>query len=471
VTHTIGRTLLALGAGIVVQRGCQLVAFALAGHALGVSGLGVFAQGLAMAAVMTVIAGAGVNNLTARALAAEPGAARGLIAAAVRRRMNLGVVLAGLVMLVTGLSSEQPLFWWLCAMHVLPAAFDVKQLADSVGRTRQEVALETGASVLNLFAVAIVTSLGAASLEWLAGISLATRLVHAAGAAMAMRRLPGSDEAPTAPVWRLRPALGQMAHEAMAMGDVWIVAALIGDEAAGYYALGSRFAAAALLPSMQLARLLLPHVLHAGADGNAPHTLATALRATAFATLPMLAGAIVTARTLCCICGDQFAAAAPTLCLLLLAGTLQHIGWQCSNTLLARGSDIAFARLFGWPALLHALLLVLFPTMVPAREAAGALLAAIAAVLAHATYAVVGLVLLRPLWLNRPGLLRRPLLLAIGTGTTAALPLTFGDGWLLLPAQLLTGACGFVIGLWHLELRGRWRTIGDGLAAASGLRI
>jgi O-antigen/teichoic acid export membrane protein len=87
VKHTVRHTLLWLGAGVVAQRLLQLVAFVLIGRALGVAGLGVFAQGMATAAVLTVLAGAGVRNLVARAVARSPAAARSLVLCAVRWRL------------------------------------------------------------------------------------------------------------------------------------------------------------------------------------------------------------------------------------------------------------------------------------------------------------------------------------------------------------------------------------------------
>ena len=124
--HTIRRTMVALGAGVVVQRLCQLVGFLLAGRALGVAGLGVYAQGLAMAAVLTVVAGAGVRNVTARALARQPGAARALVLGAVRRRLVLGSGLGALVLALAFATAAQPWFWLLCTLQVVPAAFDLK---------------------------------------------------------------------------------------------------------------------------------------------------------------------------------------------------------------------------------------------------------------------------------------------------------------------------------------------------------
>ncbi|MFY9344137.1 MAG: hypothetical protein WAT39_16725, partial [Planctomycetota bacterium] len=58
--HGIRATLLALAAGVVAQRLCQLLAFVLIGHALGAAGLGHYAEGQALGAILAVLAGAGV---------------------------------------------------------------------------------------------------------------------------------------------------------------------------------------------------------------------------------------------------------------------------------------------------------------------------------------------------------------------------------------------------------------------------
>lgn len=468
--HTIRRTLVTLGAGIVVQRTCQLLAFLLAGHALGVEGLGILAQGQAMAAVLAVATSAGVGNLAARAIAAEPGAARGLILAVVRRRLLLGALLASAVGLAASLGGSRPLFWWLCALQILPAAFDCKQLADATRRTRHEVGLDAAVAVLHLLAVAACAYAGRPGLETFAILALAARCLYAGGAIRGILGLDEGTATATADVWKVRPATAQLLHESMALGDVWLVATAFGDAAAGYYALAMRFAAAGLLPSVQLVRLLLPHLLRAAKDGDAARTFGTALRGTAFATLPVLGGGAVAADSLCRLSGEAFAPAAPTLVLLLLAGCLQHVGWQCSHALLAARADRAFAHLLGWPAVLQVALLLAIPAMAPAHDAAGAFAAALAAVFAHATFAAAGLAVLRPLWAGQRRLWRQPLLLATITFAAAAAPLAFDHHPLRLGAQLLCGAVGYAVGLWALELRRTWRHFGDGLTAASGFR-
>lgn len=466
--HTVRRTLVVLGAGVLVQRLCQLLGFVLIGRALGVDGLGRFAQGQAFAAVLTVFAGAGVRSLTARSMAASPGAAKSLLLQAVQRRLTAAAVLAAAATAVVFARAAEPWFWTLCLLQVLPAAFDMKALLDSSGRTRREVHLETATAVLQLACIVLWAMLPGLRLDTLAAIALAARCLYALGAAIAILAMP-SDGVPRAAVPRdLRVTTAHTVHELLTIGDVWLVAQVLGEAAAGYYAVGVRYAAAALMPSAQLARLLLPHLLHAGADGDPARTLGTAIRSTLLVTLPMLAGGIAAAGALAALNGAAFTAAAPALCLLLLAGCMQHLGWQCSHALLAAHRDAAYAHSLGWPALLQFANLAALPFVLPADPALGATMAASGAALAQSVYAVLGMATTRSLWRARRDLWQLPLLAAVATGAGAALPLAFCSGMVLLPVQLATGAVALALVLWRFELRGRWTRIGDGLATASG---
>ncbi|MBL8753677.1 MAG: hypothetical protein JNK15_10280 [Planctomycetes bacterium] len=464
--HGMRGMLLALGAGVVVQRLCQLVAFVLVGHALGAAGLGRYAEGQALGAVLAVLAGAGVRNLAARQLAGDPGAARAVVHAAVRLRLLFGGLGLAAVAGVAYATSPQPWFWVLSGALALPAAFDLKQLADAAGRGRGEVALETGIGVLQLGAVLAWWSHGQGDVATLAAIALGCRSLYALRAWATIRTLPATRTA--APLPR-RPLLllGQTAHEVLALGDVWLVSLLLGEAAAGFYAFAQRFAGAALVPSTQLARLLLPHLLHATMNGDPARTLGTALRATALATWPMLAGGVVAADALCAFACAGFAPAAPILRLLLLAGSLQHLGWQCSHALLAQHRDRAYAHGLLWPAVAHAaLLLVVACIAVPAPAGAG--LAALAAVVACAGYLLTGLRLLPRIDLGLA--LLAPLGVAAATGLAAAAGNALVPGPFGLGVQLAAGGIAFAAGVWTVELRGRWRRLGDGLVQASGFR-
>jgi O-antigen/teichoic acid export membrane protein len=467
--HTVRRTLLALGIGVVVQRLAQLGGFLCIGRSLGVDGLGVYAQGLGLAGLVVVLAGAGVRNLVARAVARDPGSARTLVAAAFRARLRAGAAIAAAGATIALWTADEPLFWILCLLQALPAAFDLRTLLDVAGGTRREVALETAASLVQFALVAAWTVSGGGDLATLAAIALGTRCIYAMGSLQTLLRLPrGTPGTPAPDVLRGSGwvSLGQAAHEVMTVADVLLVAAVGGEAAAGLYAVASRLAGAALVPSLQLVRLLLPHQLRAAAAGDAERTTATALRTTLFATLPMAAGGAVTAAPLCGLFGAGFAAAAPVLQVLLVAGCLQHVGWLFSHMLLARGRDRWFAASLGASAVLHASFVAL---LAPAGGATGA---AVAGLVACTVYAVVGAGLVRTEL--RAALRRAPLAPSICAAATAAaafLPTTVAaDANLVLAAQLAAGAAALAATLWAFEFRGRLRRIGDGLAAASGFR-
>ncbi len=480
VKHGVRSTLLCLALGVLLQRLLQLATFLCIGRALGVDRLGVYAQGIALGGLLAVLAGTGVRNLLARAIAQDPNAARSLVLGAVRARLALGSGLGSLAVGSAFLFAGQPWFWTLCVLQVLPCAFDLKNLLDVAGRTRTEVVLDTTAALLHLALVLLWIAAGGGELSTLAAIALGSKCVYAAGAVVTIRQLPsGSPARSRLPLrQRLGVAIGQTPHEVMVAGDVWIVALCLGNSAAGLYAVAARLAAAALLPSTQLARLLLPHLLHASRDGDAGRTLGTALRATLLVTLPMLAGGAAVAARLCGLSGPQFSPAGITLVVLLCAGSLQHLGWQCSNALLAAGRDAAYARGLGWPSVLHLASLAAAAFALTGKAASShwqpplaAALAGACAVLAHAAYAIDGLHATRHL---RPEPLRLrvggPVFVAAATGIFAALPHLCGDVAFVLPLQLASGAIAFMAGLWLVELRGRVARLGDGLASASGFR-
>ncbi|MEO6595217.1 MAG: hypothetical protein ABIP94_10740 [Planctomycetota bacterium] len=482
--HAVRSTLICLGLGVVGQRLLQLAAFVCIGRALGVDRLGLYAQGLALAGLLGVLASAGVRNLLARAVARNPAGARQLVLTAVRMRLGVGTALAAAATGLAWTTAADPWFWTVCALQVLPSAFDLKNLLDAAGRTRAEVALEVGAAAGQLVFVLLWLAAGGSDLTVLAAIALGSRCLYAIGAVAAIARLPGNEPDRAQPALaqrelvlprlgdRIGIALAHSAHEAMATGDVWLVAACFGDGTAGLYAVAARFATAALLPSAQLARLLLPHMLHASSVGDPSRTFGTAWRATLLATLPMCAGGVAVAGPLCGLSGPEFTAAGPALVLLLFAGCLQHIGWQCSHALLASRRDAAYARSMLWPAVMHACLLGGSAAWFASAHASqNARLAAACAALAHAVYALAG-------WRSAhrgsqtaaPARLTGVVAVTAATGLFAALPRACCDGALLLPMQLLAGGLAFGFGLWFIELRGRLRQIGDGLVSASGFR-
>lgn len=474
VKHSVRSTLATLLVGVVAQRLLQLAAFLCIGHALGAEGLGIYAQGLAAGGLLSVLAGASVRSLLARSVARSPDAVGTFVRRACRARLANGALLAAVAAGVAFATSDQPWFWTICVLHVLPAAFDMKELLDAAGRTRAEVLLESATSLLHLLLVAAWATFGGDDLLVLAAISLASRTAYALLALPTIARLPAEARSADAPfvARRLDVALGHTLHGSLIVADVWLVALCFGNAAAGLYAVAIRFAGAALLPSMQLARLLLPHMLHAATRGDSRRTLDTASRATALATLPMLAGGAVVAERLCALPGPEFAGAAPALAFALLAGCLQHAGWQRSHALLAAGRERAYAAGLVGSGLLQITAMAGCGTaMRDADAVTAATTAALVAALAQLVYFVAGLraaqTLAAPTTRNS---FVAPLAVAAATAVGAAFPGIWLDGPAALPTQLVAGGLAFAIALWCVELRGRVRRIGDGLAKASGFR-
>ena len=472
VQHGVRRTLIALAGGAVAQRLCQLAAFVLIGRALGVGGLGVYAQGMALGAALAALAAAGRGQATARAVAARPAAAGAIVRTAVRRRLVVGIALATGCGLIASATASEPWFWWLCALQTLPSAWDQKLALDASGRTRVDARVEAAAALLQLGATAALVLADHAAPVAFAAAALAARCLHAAGAAQAIRDLPGQRADGVASV-RSHGALacGQIAHEVLALGDVWLVALALGDAAAGLYGLASRFAVAALMPSVQVARLLLPHLLHAAVQGERLRTLGAALRATALATVPVAAGGAVAADALCGLAGPAFGGAAPALRLLLLAGVVQHLGWQCSHALLAAGRDRVYALGMIGPAAAHAAALAAAPAWFGGNAGDAAAAAAAIAIAAHGAYAACGFAATKAGNAVRGLDVAQPLAVAALTAGAAAVPAALADGGLPgLAMQLAAGGCACALGLWLVEFRGRIGRVGDGLAAASGFR-
>lgn len=469
MAHRVRSTLVLFGLSALGQRLLQLAAFALVGRALPLAQLGVYAQGLAIAGLLAVLAGAPVRLVLTREMARAPQSAGPLLRLALRTRLrNTGALLVpALLWAWTGTAA--PWFWTLSLLLALPLACDGKLLFDAMGLARREVGLETTAAALQLALVAVWLACGGGELWPLVAIALGCRSLYALGVLHTAAALPRSPLPFPASV-RPNPlvGLGQAAHEVLAAGDVWFVALWFGDAAAGGYALAQRLGAAALLPSAQLVRLLLPHLLRAPVGGDRVATVRAALRATAFAALPVLAGGLVVAEPLCAWFGPEHRATAPVLRLWLAGSVLLHLGWQCSHALLAAGRDRAYALGLLGPAVLQLAWWAWFAAPGAGELAAGGFAAA------HAVYLAGSLFALRAeLLVGHRRWLTAPLLAALATAAGAALPcLVPGAGglpWLL--AQLAVGGAGGLWVLWRCELRGRWQRLGDGLAGASGFRV
>jgi O-antigen/teichoic acid export membrane protein len=208
-------------------------------------------------------------------------------------------------------------------------------------------------------------------------------------------------------------------------------------------------------------------LLHAEQKGDAKKTFGTAMRATLWLTAPICGGGLMVADSLCALSGPDFAVSGHVLRLLLFAGICQHVGWQCSHSLLASQRDRSYAHGLGWPAAFQACALIALVATPNMEAAMLATLAATAAAVAQALYLVNGLSTLQ---VSREFLrsLGGPLLAAATTAAAASLPVDWLTPAWQLPARICLGAAGYGIVLWLLELRGRFTQVGNGLATASG---
>lgn len=465
------RNLAALGLGLIAQRFAQLVALLLIARTLGAEATGRNAQGLALAGMLAIAGTAGLRNEVARGLARHHEAPGGWLRAAICARLLRSTWLLLAVSIAAFAFSATPWFWIVSASACLPAALDLKQLGDVVARTRTEVRLESASSAIYLGCTGLWLASGGTDLTSLAGIQLASRLCYALGAAWAVRKLPDSGTAPTARELLQRSrslAPAQVIGELTVGLDVCIIGLLGGDAVSGLYAIASRIAGAAGMPTVQLTRVFFAHQVHAAARGDSVRATRVALRATALVLLPMLAGGIVLASDLCRLFGESFAPAADALCWLLLAITAQHLGWQAHQALLALGRDLAYARVLWLPSLVHAAALLL---LTPSFGATGAALATAIAQLSFVSAALtmLGRSTVMPLtWL------RGPALLACATGAMAAISASAAGPvqtpLIAIAIPLLAGGTMFGVGIWFLEWRKRWHKIGSGLVEASGFR-
>jgi hypothetical protein len=250
VKHTVRSTLVVARRRRGVQRLCQLLGFVLIGRALGIAGLGTFAQGQALAAVLTVFAGAGVRSLTARTWPAT----RPRRATCCWPRCGDGCWPAG-----TGAAGR----WRGVRAGAGPVVLVLEPAARAARGVRHEAAARHfGANAPR--SAHRVHGRGAAAVAILGWFLLAGASARRAGGdrarqpvplrAGAMPRDPARCRRHGVPTRVLVPrdvrvAFAHTVHELLTIGDVWLVAIALGDAAAGLYATGVRFAAAALMPS------------------------------------------------------------------------------------------------------------------------------------------------------------------------------------------------------------------------------
>lgn len=461
MSRHVRQTLLALTAGAMVQRVLALLLTAWMMRHLGVEGFGEYAFGVQVAALLTLLADGGTRLLVARTIAEAPGAGAAGLRAALGPRLRRALLASAGLAAAAVVADASPGFFCLCALLVPLSVFDLKQLADALGRADREVGIETMATLAQVALTALALQLGGGR-EALALALVASRGLYAVLAWRWLATLPAGHGHPPALAHAGALGLAQLAYELVFSAPVVVVRTLVGADAAGLMAAAQRIVLAAETPARLLARLLLPHLVHAGRRGDAGATLERAVRASAHVVLPIAAGGWVMAEPLLALLsGPAYAAAAWALRWQLVAavvvGTLSHH----AQAVIARGSLRPY---FTAVAAGIALALGLGAATVEPFGATGVAFAGAAAQLVAALVCAVALHRRVPFAVVGPW--RRPALHAALVAAAALLGARWGAA-----AQLGLGAVAFGLGLFLLEMRGRVGQLGSGLQRASGFML
>lgn len=346
----VARNTLAQAAGKVVVLAAGAVSIAVTTRYLGAAGYGHFALALALLQTLGVLADAGLVAVVVREGSRTPERLLELVGNALAMRLLLGVVVVALAAAASGLPSYGPdvrtavliasvPFALGIASSSLAAIFQVRlqlgrgALADAVGRVAGLAALVVVVETdLGFEAVVASTAVGAAA-------ALAVTLRFA-------RARPAADRA----VWRelalaaIPLGLTLAVAEIYFRADTFILALSRPAGDVGHYSLAYRlYELLALLPAMVLASVypILSRQLAADREAAAQTLRATAR---AFFTLgvPLAAGGLVIAPELARLAGgDEFAAAADPLRLLLCAASFAYVSGLFGYALIAGGHERA----------------------------------------------------------------------------------------------------------------------------------
>ncbi|HHI68154.1 MAG TPA: hypothetical protein ENJ97_02385 [Planctomycetes bacterium] len=463
----VKRTLLALVGGTALQKVLLFGVSVLLARALGVAGLGNYAFGVQVGLLLALFAEAGVKVVAAREAAARPGEALAWVRASLRARLLLSGLFFGLFVPGVLLAGWKPAFLLVCGGVVFPSAFDMKGLADAMGKASLEVLWE-GAALLVQLALVVLLCLGGTAdllpfaLAWLAGRSAYALLAFfwIARQGPAGKRIPAAGLLKSGGLISAAVFLNTLVRSL----DVILLKLMAGPYPAGLYAAARKLAAAAEAPLALLGRLFRPHLDRAAAAGDREATLERVLRSQAFLVLPVAAGGWLTAGPLLAgLFGDGFAGADWTLKWLLVVMVLTGVGSAFGNTLFASRKHFYYVLPLALATLLN---LGLTLALIPAWGSSGAALAT-----------ALSLALAVPLsvfFLAREGckvspgkVFLRPLLAAAAVGGTVWVLRLGGNVFL----QVGAGALAWAAAVWVLEFRGRWRLLGRGLQEGSGFTL
>ncbi len=460
----VKRTLLALAGGTAFQRLLLFAVSVILARTLGVAGLGNYAFGIQVGLLLGLFPDAGIRVVAAREAAARPEEALAWARAALRARLLLSGLFFALFLPAVLLARWKTPFLLVCGMLVFPSAFDMKGLADAMGKASLEVAWEGAATLVYLGGVALLCLAGKGEILLFALAYLAGRWVYALLAfSWIARRGPAGKRIPTKSLLRD----GGMISGAVFLNtlvrslDVILLKLMAGSYPAGLYAAARKLAAAAETPLSLLARFFKPHLDRAAAAGDTGATLERTLRSQAFLVLPVSAGGWLTAGPLLArLFGPGFSAGAWTLQWLLLVTVLTGVGSAFGNTLFALRKHLLYLLPLGLATLLN---LGLTLALIPSYGSAGAAFATAASLAAALPLSVVFLARLG--WTVSPArVFGRPLLAA--AAVAGAVLLVGGRGDVLV--QVGAGGLAWAAAVWILEFRGRWGALGEGLRKGSG---
>jgi O-antigen/teichoic acid export membrane protein len=354
----VARNTLAQAAGKLVVLAAGAVSIAVTTRYLGDAGYGRFALALALLQTLGVLADAGLVAVVVRESSRAPARTAQLVGNMLALRLALAVVVVALAAAASGLPGYGPDVRTAVLIAAAPfamgivgsslaAIFQVRlqlgrgALADAAGRVAGLGALlAVVAADLGFEAVVASTAVGAA---------VALAVTYAFSRRM-VRVRPRAERA----VWR------ELAVAAVPLGltlavaeiyfraDTFILALSRPAADVGHYSLAYRlYELLGLLPAMVMASVypLLSRQLAERRDA-AERTLQATARAFFAFGLPLAAGGLVVAPELARLAGgDEFAAAADPLRLLLCAATLAYLSGLLGYALIAGGHERSTLRL------------------------------------------------------------------------------------------------------------------------------
>jgi O-antigen/teichoic acid export membrane protein len=348
----VARNTLAQAAGRLVILAVGAASIAVTTRYLGAAGYGRYALALALLQAIGVLADAGLVAVVVRESSRAPGRTAVLVGNALAMRLALGVVVVGLAAAASGLPSYGPDVRTAVLIASVPFAMGIVssslaavfQVRLALGRAALADATGRVASFAALLAV-VSADLGFEAVVASAAAGAAVTLALTAGFARRLLRVrPAADPA----IWRelavaaLPLGLTLAVAEIYFRADTFILALSRPAAEVGHYSLAYRlYELLALFPALVMASVypLLSRQLP-GNLASARRTLDGTARAFLTLGVPLAAGGAIVASELARVAGgDEFAAAAGPLRLLLCAAALAYLSGLCGYALIAGGHE------------------------------------------------------------------------------------------------------------------------------------